>query len=159
MSSRGASSTELAEDPAATEQGLRELTTAELVHEQELFPEVTYRFKHALTHDVAYEALGPAAAIRARTRPIGLALEELYPDRLAEHAEILARPLLARRDAGRRRFEYLLQAAQKAANAFAIREARALYDQALEADQRAGGTATPTALHRRSIAPSPPSTS
>jgi len=46
-------------------------------------------FKHALTHDVAYHSL----LVQRRKelhRLIGLALEELYAERLGEHYEILA---------------------------------------------------------------------
>ncbi|MGH7265465.1 MAG: double zinc ribbon domain-containing protein, partial [Candidatus Rokuibacteriota bacterium] len=69
------------------EEFLRELTAIELIHERRLFPELAYMFKHALTHDVAYNSL----LVQRRKelhRTIGLAVEELYADRLAEHYEV-----------------------------------------------------------------------
>ena len=36
---------------------LRELKSVELIYERSLYPELVYMFKHALTHDVAYESL------------------------------------------------------------------------------------------------------
>ena len=105
---------------------------------------MTYRFKHAVTHEVAYGAL-EAGRRTALHQAIGVALEELYPDRLAEHAEVLAQHFSLGGLWPKAR-TYLLQAAKKAANAFAIREALVFYDQALEADQQAGGTADPATV-------------
>jgi class 3 adenylate cyclase/tetratricopeptide (TPR) repeat protein len=108
---------------------LRELRAVELIYEKSVFPEVAYRFKHALTQDVAYRSL-----LVQRRRDlhglIGAAVEELYADRLTEHYEILAHHFSLAED-WRRAFDYLLKAAEKAAAAFALREALALYDQAL----------------------------
>ena len=72
-----------------TEEFLRSCTAIELIYERRLFPELAYMFKHALTHDVAYNSL----LVQRRKelhRIIGLAIEELYADRLAEHYEVLA---------------------------------------------------------------------
>ena len=69
-------------------------------------------FKHALTHDVAYESL----LVQRRKqlhRTIGLAIEELYADRLAEHYETLAHHFHRAED-WPRAFEYLVKAADKA---------------------------------------------
>jgi class 3 adenylate cyclase/tetratricopeptide (TPR) repeat protein len=108
---------------------LRELRAVELIYEKSVFPEVAYRFKHALTQDVAYRSL-----LLQRRRElhglIGAAIEELYADRLTEHYEILAHHFYLAED-WRRAFDYLLRAAEKAAAAFALRDALALYDQAL----------------------------
>jgi predicted ATPase len=40
-----------------TAQALGELRAVELIYEKTLYPELAYLFKHALTHDVAYESL------------------------------------------------------------------------------------------------------
>jgi class 3 adenylate cyclase/tetratricopeptide (TPR) repeat protein len=108
---------------------LRELRAVELIYEKSVFPEVAYRFKHALTQDVAYRSL-----LLQRRRElhglIGAAIEELYADRLTEHYEVLAHHFSLAED-WRRAFDYLLKAAEKAAAAFALRDALALYDQAL----------------------------
>jgi predicted ATPase len=63
-------------------QGLIRLQASEFLYETKLFHEPEYTFRHALTHEVAYESLlqEHRRALHAR---IVLALETLYPDRLA----------------------------------------------------------------------------
>jgi class 3 adenylate cyclase/tetratricopeptide (TPR) repeat protein len=128
---------------------LRELKSVELIYEKALFPELAYMFKHALTHDVAYGSL----LVQRRKelhRAIGLAIEELYADRLAEHYEVLAYHL-AKGEAWDRAFSYSMKAAEKAALAFAHREAIALYDQAFEVVRHLGDSVDPgrlIAFHR-----------
>jgi class 3 adenylate cyclase/tetratricopeptide (TPR) repeat protein len=119
-----------------TEGLLRELKAIELIYEKTLFPELAYMFKHALTHEVAYNSL-----LVQRRRElhgiIGLTIEELYADRLSEHYEVLAYHF-SRAEDGAKALDYLLKSAEKAANAFASREALALYDQALGMAERLG---------------------
>jgi tetratricopeptide (TPR) repeat protein len=66
-----------------------ELRALELIYEKASHPELAYMFKHALTHDVAYESV---LVQRRKTlhRIVGTAIEELYPDRIQEHYEALA---------------------------------------------------------------------
>jgi class 3 adenylate cyclase/tetratricopeptide (TPR) repeat protein len=119
-----------------TEGLLRELKSLELVYEKSLFPELAYMFKHALTHDVAYHSL----LVQRRKElhhVIGLAIEELYADRLTEHYEVLAYHF-GKAEAWAQAFAYLVRAAEKATNTGATREALALYDQALEAANHLG---------------------
>ncbi len=66
-----------------------ELRTLELIYEKAMHPELAYMFKHALTHDVAYQSVHQERRAQIH-RLIGLAIEELYADRLAEHYETLA---------------------------------------------------------------------
>jgi tetratricopeptide (TPR) repeat protein len=87
-------------------------------------------FKHALTHDVAYNSL-LVQRRRELHRTIALAIEELYADRLAEHYEVLAHHLSKAEDWARA-LEYLLKAGDKSMKSFSNREAISLYDQALE---------------------------
>jgi class 3 adenylate cyclase len=61
-----------------------ELRALELIYEKARHPELAYMFKHALTHDVAYESV-LASRRRALHRGVADAIEELYRDRLAEH--------------------------------------------------------------------------
>jgi tetratricopeptide (TPR) repeat protein len=120
----------LAEIRAQTEEVLRELKAIELIYEKSVFPELAYMFKHALTHEVAYNSL----LVHRRKELhhlIGLAIEELYADRLTEQYEVLAYHF-AKGEGWAKALQYLLKAAEKAAKAFATREAIALYDQALE---------------------------
>src|SRR5262249_22039857 len=63
--------------------GLAHLQAAEFLYEARLYPDHEYTFRHALTHEVAYESLlqDRRRALHAR---IVEALEHLYPDRLPE---------------------------------------------------------------------------
>ena len=121
----------LADIQERTEPYLQELKALELIYERRLFPELAYMFKHALTQDVAYNSLLMQRRQELH-RLIGLAIEELYADRLAEQYEVLAYHF-ARGEEWARALAYFCQAAEKATQAFANREAVALYDQALEA--------------------------
>jgi class 3 adenylate cyclase/tetratricopeptide (TPR) repeat protein len=139
----------IAELRARTEEYLRELKAIELIYEKSLFPELAYMFKHALTHEVAYNSL-LVERRKALHRLIGLAIEELYADRLAEQYEILAYHF-TKGEEWAKALEYLHRAAEKAAKAFATREALALYDQALEAAGQLGaavGARTMMAIHQ-----------
>jgi tetratricopeptide (TPR) repeat protein len=71
------------------EPALRALIEAEFLYEQELYPEPVYSFKHPLTQEVAYRSqLGERRAEVHRL--VAQALEELYPDKLDEHAALIA---------------------------------------------------------------------
>ena len=110
---------------------LQELKAIELIYEKSQHPELAYMFKHALTQDVAYHSLLTQRQQELH-RLIGQAIEELYVDRIAEHEGILAYHF-TKGQAWSKALDYLCKAAGKAASAFAIQEALALYDQALEA--------------------------
>ena len=139
----------LAEIRERTEEFLRELTALELVNEHRRYPELAYMFKHALTQDVAYSSL-----LVQRRRElhglVGLAIEDLYADRLPEHLEMLAYHF-ARAEDWERALAYLLKAAEKATKAFGLRQALDLYGEALEIARRLGErvpAATFMAIHR-----------
>jgi class 3 adenylate cyclase/tetratricopeptide (TPR) repeat protein len=96
-----------------------ELRGLELIYEKAAHPELAYMFKHALTHDVAYESL----LVQRRKelhRTIGLAIEELYAERLAEHYETLAHHF-SRGEDWPRALDYHTRAAEKALGAYATR--------------------------------------
>jgi tetratricopeptide (TPR) repeat protein len=139
----------LAEIRERTDDLLRELTALELIHERHLFPELAYMFKHALTQDVAYASL----LVQRRKDLhglIGLAIEELYADRLAEHFEVLAHHF-SRAEDWARALDYLLKAADKATKAFGLRQALDLLGEALNAARRLGDgvpATTLVAIHR-----------
>jgi class 3 adenylate cyclase/tetratricopeptide (TPR) repeat protein len=88
------------------------LQAAELLYEVRLFPDIEYMFKHALTHDVAYQSL---LQERKRTlhRQIVDTIERLHPDRLVEHMERLAHHAL-RGEAWGKAVTYLRQAGSRA---------------------------------------------
>ncbi|MEE9606600.1 MAG: hypothetical protein V3U03_02595 [Myxococcota bacterium] len=69
--------------------GLSQLQAGEFIYEQPAFPEPEYRFKHALTRDVAYESQ-LAGSRRQVHGAVAQALEELHADRLDERAGLLA---------------------------------------------------------------------
>ena len=126
----------LAEIRERTEEFLRELKAIELIYEKSLFPELAYMFKHALTHEVAYNSL----LVQRRKelhRMIALAIEELYGERIAEQYEVLAHHF-SRAEEWSKALEYLLKAAEKATMAFATREAVNLYDQAEQVVEKLG---------------------
>ena len=136
-------------NPAHMAEILRELKATELIHEKPL-PEPVCIFKHALIHDVTYASLSEADR-REQHRRIGISIEELHGDRLAEYYGVLAYHF-SRAEEWWKAIQYLLKAAQQAAQSFATREALNLYDQALAASRRmsetGGDVATLIAIHQ-----------
>jgi tetratricopeptide (TPR) repeat protein len=95
------------------------LRSLELIYEKTLHPELAYMFKHALTHEVAYESV-TAERRKALHRTIGVSIEELYADRLGEHYETLAHHF-ARAESFDRALFYHAKASVKAEEHFANR--------------------------------------
>ena len=115
---------------------LDELRAVELIYEKALHPELAYMFKHALTHDVAYQSV-LAQRRRMLHRTIGLAIEELYADRLEEHYETLAHHF-ARAEEWQRALDYHRRAAEKASARHATHAVVAQCQQALAIADRLG---------------------
>jgi pimeloyl-ACP methyl ester carboxylesterase len=113
---------------------LGELRTVELIYEKARSPELEYMFKHALTHDVAYESL-----LRQRRRELhcrtGEVIEELYADRLPEFYETLAFHY-TRGESWEQAVDYLLKSALKARASFDYPEGGRLCAEAIEILQR-----------------------
>jgi class 3 adenylate cyclase/tetratricopeptide (TPR) repeat protein len=125
---------------------LTELQTLELIYRQGLLPEPAYVFKHALIQDVAYNSL----LLRQRRelhRAVGAAIEELYPERLAEHYEELAHHF-TQGEVWAKAMDYSTLAGDRAAEAFANAEAKAHYARALQAAARATPSLEPGAVAR-----------
>jgi class 3 adenylate cyclase/tetratricopeptide (TPR) repeat protein len=118
---------------------LTELQTLELIYQKALFPELAYMFKHALTQDVAYGTLLVERRRRLH-RLVGAAVEELYPDRLAEHYETLAHHYWEGQD-WQKALDYLTKAGDKATAAYATHDALRHYARALEVCEVLGDTA------------------
>ena len=114
----------------AFREGLAQLQTAEFIYETQLFPEIEYTFKHALTHDVAYGSL-LAERRRALHARIVSAIERLYGPQLTEHMEILAHHAV-RGGVADKAVRYLREAGAKAAARSANREAVEFFAAALE---------------------------
>src|SRR6266403_648331 len=98
---------------------VEELRALELIYQKAAHPELAFMFKHALTHDVAYESVLLERRQQLH-RTIGLAIEELYADRLAELYETLAHHF-ERGEDWQRALDYHERAAAKAAETFANR--------------------------------------
>jgi class 3 adenylate cyclase/tetratricopeptide (TPR) repeat protein len=126
------------------EGALHELKQLELIYEKSYFPELAYIFKHALTQDVAYSTVLRERR-KALHRVVGLAIEELYADRLPEHYELLAWHYTEGED-WPKAVDYLLKAGDKALAAYANQEALDYFARALELSERMGALALPTAL-------------
>jgi predicted ATPase len=122
---------EVAEEPLR--RGLTHLQAAEFLYETRLFPELEYTFKHALTHEVAYGSLlqERRRALHAR---IVAAIEQRYPDHLADYVERLSHHAL-QGEIWEKAVAYLRQAGAKAAARSANREAVLCLTQALGALQ------------------------
>ena len=110
---------ELPED--ALRRGLANLQIGEFMYETQLFPDLMYTFKHALTLEVTYKGL-PLEARRGHHERIASALESSSLGRFDEKSEILSHHY---QQAGNddKALEYLLRAARRATNRFASTEA------------------------------------
>ena len=100
---------------------LAHLRAAEFIYEQPAFPEPEYTFKHALTQEVAYNALllERRRGLHERT---GQAIEALFPSRLAEQYGALAHHYTRSGNTGKA-VEYLRLAGQQAVQRSAYAEA------------------------------------
>lgn len=112
----------IANQPTETlRRGLMHLQEAEFLLESQLFPDLEFSFKHALTHEVTYGSM-----LRDRRRQlhaqIVLESEELYADRLSEHVERLAHHAL-RGQVWDRAVGYCRRAGVRALERSAAREA------------------------------------
>jgi tetratricopeptide (TPR) repeat protein len=109
--------------------GLAYMQTAELLAETRLFPEPVYRFKHALTHEVAYSSL-----LQAQRRALHARLVEILEMRdtnwVAGQVERLAHHAL-RGEVWDKAVTYCQQAGEKAMVRSAHHEAVGYFEQAL----------------------------
>jgi len=129
---------------------LAELKALEIIYEQGLLQEPAYVFKHAVIQDVAYQSL----LVQRRRQlhlAVGHAIEELYPDRLAEHCEELAHHF-TQAEEWTKALEYSELAGDRAAHAFANVEARRHYGHAIDAARKSmpgPGSRTLAGLHAK----------
>ncbi|MGQ0723139.1 MAG: ATP-binding protein, partial [Candidatus Eiseniibacteriota bacterium] len=105
---------------------LHNVQAAEFLYQTQLFPDLEYTFKHALTQEVAYRSL-PVERRRSCHERIATVLEETFADRLDEKTELLAHHYQQSRNAAKA-VAYLTRAAQKATARFAAEEALRYYD-------------------------------
>ena len=128
---------------------LAQLKRLELIFEKGYFPELSYMFKHALTHDVAYSTL-LLERRKALHRMVGSGIEELFADRLPDQYEALAHHYYEGQD-WEKAYQYLEKSGDKAVGAFANQDALDYYRRALDAADHAGGIAyseTPSICRR-----------
>jgi class 3 adenylate cyclase/tetratricopeptide (TPR) repeat protein len=130
---------------------LEELKGLEIIYELGVAPEPSYIFKHALIQDVAYQSLLKERR-RELHRAVGVAIEEIYADRLAEHAEELAHHF---QNGGewQKAFTYLVRSGDRAKAAYANQTALDFYARALETSARVTPALAPARIvevhHRR----------
>ncbi len=119
--------TEMKED---LKSNLLNLQGLEFIYEKQLFPELEYIFRHALTQEVAYNSLLLRRRKEIHER-IGQAIESLYSERLEELYEVLAYHY-GRSDNAVKAVNYLVLANEKAGKAYAVEEAKAYFDKAMK---------------------------
>jgi len=126
---------------------LNRLRAAEFLYEVGV--DGQYTFKHALTHEVAYGGIPPAERREIHARIVAV-IEQINPERLADHVERLAHHSL-RGELWDKALEYAHRAGIKAAEHSAHRQAVACFEQALEilARQPRGREATERAIDLR----------
>jgi predicted ATPase len=124
--------TDLPED--ALHRHLEQLRTAEFLYETRFFPDHAYTFKHALTHEVAYESLLRERRRTLHARIVGI-IEALDAERRIDQIERLAYHALWG-EVWDKAVTYSRQAGVQAAMRSANREAVAGFEQALAALRR-----------------------
>jgi predicted ATPase len=70
-------------------QGLAQLQTTEFLYELNLFPDLRYAFKHALTQGAAYQSL-PRHTRQSLHQRLAQVLEERFPEIVASQPEVVA---------------------------------------------------------------------
>lgn len=110
-------------DEKTLSRGLDQLVAAEFLYAQGRPPEVTYRFKHALIQDTAYQSLLKSTRQQHHER-IARTLESDFPDIVSAQPELLAHHYT---EAGlvERALPYWEAAGQRAIHQFAVPEAAA----------------------------------
>jgi predicted ATPase len=108
---------------------LETLQKSELIAEKNIFPELEYMFRHALTQDVAYNSLLFERRQKIHTL-IAATIEELKRDTLEEHLEMLAYHY-KNGDRPEKAVEFLALAGEKALNLYSVDLARKYLEEAL----------------------------
>ena len=113
---------------------LTHLQTAEFLYETNLFPELEYSFKHAITSEVAYGELLRARKVALHSQ-ILKAIEERAGDNDQDYLETLAHHAFCG-ESWDKAVRYSREAGAKAMSRSALGEARSWYQQAFEALKR-----------------------
>ena len=107
---------------------LHHLQGLELIYEKNLFPDLEYIFKHALTQEVAYNSLLKKRR-KAIHKKIAVAMEALFGDRLEGFVEIIAYHY-SKSGHLAKSYQYLKLSGDKATNKFSNWEAFQFYKKA-----------------------------
>lgn len=116
--------------PEELDESVARLRLANFLDEARTLP-LTYTFKHALTHEVAYASLLREQRKLIHSRALH-AVERVYADHLPEQLEILARHA-QRAEVWDKAVQYLRQAGNSAARRSAFKEAEHWHRSAIEA--------------------------
>ncbi|MDC3237427.1 AAA family ATPase [bacterium] len=111
-------------------QYLLELENLNLIKTQSIKPDLEYIFKHALTHEVVYDGLLKSER-RVIHQRIGLAIEQLFNDRLPEFYETLAFHFNHSNDI-RKAIYYLMISGKKSLRHYAVEESHRYYQEAFD---------------------------
>jgi len=111
-------------------QMLTNLQLAEFIYERPALPDAEYTFKHALTHEVAYNSVLIERRKLVHERA-GAAMETLYCERLDDHLSAIAHQYRQSHNA-RKAIHYLRLAGAQAAQRSANRESVAYLRNALD---------------------------
>lgn len=109
---------------------LSTLESAGLIRLAQYEPDLEYLFRHALVQEAAYATLLSSDRKRLH-RVVGEALEQIYPDRLNEHAATLARHFAQAGDY-QHALQYFERAGDSALSTYANQEAESQYRSALD---------------------------
>jgi class 3 adenylate cyclase/predicted ATPase len=125
---------------------LAQLVNAELVYQRGVPPDATYRFKHALIHDAAYQSLLKSTRQQYHQR-IAQVLTERFPELVASQPELVAHHY-TEGGLGAQAINYWYMAGQRAVECSANLEAISYLGKALEllAGAPATGERTPIEL-------------
>jgi len=109
---------------------LSNLELIDLIRTRSVSPDLEYIFKHALTQDVVYSGLLKEERQSIHEK-IGLAIETLFPDRLADFFEVLAYHFSKGRSE-LKAIHYLMKAGKKSLKKFALEESHDYYQMAYD---------------------------
>ena len=123
-------------DPGAShlESMLSELQLGEFIYEQPAVGDLEYTFKHALTHDVAYNSVLNERRRLLHER-IGSGLESVYRDNLGDHLAALTHHY-AHSGNHEKAVEYCLLAIEQSTERGSVAEAVALFETGLDLLQK-----------------------
>jgi tetratricopeptide (TPR) repeat protein len=109
---------------------LEDLVGSELIRAKDLGEALEYMFRHAVTQEVAYNALLKSDR-RDLHDKVARAIEGLYPDRIGEQVETLAFHF-SRGSSPQEAIHFLTRAGDKAIERYALDEASSYYQQAYD---------------------------